>query len=459
MKKLVLLFFTLLFICCGHYSEENLNGLGEIFKEIEIQNERINEGNDALRNKIANNSDEKEGRWIGHDRTVKEIHKESAVFYNRIQEIKNTITAHLMIDDPSLEKFSEMDKGEKLDLIFFNASGLTIEGKEFLELMNNYRMRVIQVFGSQYPQYKEVAEERFFSGDFEGNIINSDNQPQSWLSYNFKNLPLIASLAKLTLIQNDIRNVEWDVNNAILSYLPLEPVNYKYIINSMILVDDAIYLDDSTNILIVILIIVILVIIYNNRKKKTPVSKPIEKKKTSDSGPLLFKASIEGFIEKMKEIPDWYRIIQTRGNGHAMMVNAGIKADNYEYWGNAHKDEYIMKYKESNLDVEGIKLRIEKFRLITTELEKVIKIASKLNLNVTTEMANDYHAARASVLGAEKALKEISPKSIDAPFWMHFIETGFLSSVSYPSHLPVYSSALLVHQGKSPKHFCSYKKP
>ena len=133
-----------------------------------------------------------------------------------------------------------------------------------------------------------------------------------------------------------------------------------------------------------------------------------EKSKSEEDGIDKFKGSIEIFIEKMKEIPDWYRIIQTRGNGHAMMVNAGIKADNYEYWGNAHKDEYIMKYKESNLDVEGIKLRIEKFRLITTELEKVIKIASKLNLNVTTEMANDYHAARASVLGAEKALKEMT---------------------------------------------------
>ena len=131
-----------------------------------------------------------------------------------------------------------------------------------------------------------------------------------------------------------------------------------------------------------------------------------EKKRKKDLGE--FKNSIKVFIEKMKEIPDWYQIIQARGNGHAMMVNAGIKADNYEYWGNAHKDEYIMKYKESNLDVEGIKLRIEKFRLITTELEKVIKIASKLNLNVTTEMANDYHAARASVLGAEKALKEMT---------------------------------------------------
>ena len=135
---------------------------------------------------------------------------------------------------------------------------------------------------------------------------------------------------------------------------------------------------------------------------------PTKEKKKEVKSLRAFKESVGIFIKKMKEIPDWYQIIQARGNGHAMMVNVGIKADDYEYWGNAHKDEYIEKYKEGNLDVEGIKLRIEKFRLITNELEKVIKIASELNLNVTTEMANDYHAARASVQGAEKALKEMT---------------------------------------------------
>ena len=131
-----------------------------------------------------------------------------------------------------------------------------------------------------------------------------------------------------------------------------------------------------------------------------------EKKRKKDLGE--FKNSIKVFIEKMKEIPDWYQIIQARGNGHAMMVNAGIKVDDYEYWANAHKEEYITKYNNGDLDVEGIQLRIEKFGFIATELEKVIKKASELNLNITTEMANDYHAARASVLGAEKALKEMT---------------------------------------------------
>jgi len=169
--------------------------------------------------------------------------------------------------------------------------------------------------------------------------------------------------------------------------------------------DDAKNYDDSDIIiyfLIGSIIVSIIILFYNQQKKKSP-----------DSGPLLFKASIEGFIEKMKKIPDWYKIIQARGNGHAMMVNAGIKVDDYEYWANVHKEEYITKYNNGDLDVEGITLRIEKFSFIVSEFEKVIKKASELSLNITTEMANDYHAARASVLGAEKALEEMNDESED----------------------------------------------
>ena len=68
----------------------------------------------------------------------------------------------------------------------------------------------------------------------------------------------------------------------------------------------------------------------------------------------------------------------------------------------------MLKYNEGNLDVESVKLRIEKFGYIASELEKVIKIADELKLNTTPEIFNDYCAARASVLGAEYALKEMS---------------------------------------------------
>merc|ERR1712127_588864 len=136
-----------------------------MFKKIQSANERVNQGNIIYYDKIEVNAEEKEGKWVGHDRTAKEIRKESTVFYDRIQEIKTTITADRMADDPELNKYSEMDKGEQLDMVFFNASGLSPEGQEFIDLMNNYKMRVIQVFASQYPQYTELVEERFQAGD------------------------------------------------------------------------------------------------------------------------------------------------------------------------------------------------------------------------------------------------------------------------------------------------------
>ncbi len=215
-KLIALMYLVFITMLALNVSKEVLDGFGQMFKKIQSANERVNDGNQIYYQKISVNSVEKEGKWIGHDQTAKEISKESTSFYNRIQEIKNVITADRIEDDPDLEKYSEMDKGEQLDLIFFNASGVSEEGKEFIDQINNYKMRVIQVFASQYPQYTELVEERFAAGDFEGNITNKDGQSQPWLSANFEGFPLISSLAKLTMMQNDIRLTESDVLNALL---------------------------------------------------------------------------------------------------------------------------------------------------------------------------------------------------------------------------------------------------
>ena len=152
----------------------------------------------------------------------------------------------------------------------------------------------------------------------------------------------------------------------------------------------------TTYFLIVIGIIVVVAVVYNlQNNKKSPLEN--------------FKISIENFGKNMFSVKDWHQVIQSRGNGHAMLAKSmGIKVDDYEYWANTHKEEYMMKYNEGDLDIEGIKLRIEKFGYIVSEFEKVIKKAAELKLNITTEMYNDYCAARASVLGAEYALKKMT---------------------------------------------------
>ena len=215
-KLIALMYLVFITMLALNVSKEVLDGFGQMFKKIQSANERVNQGNVIYYDKIEVNAKEKEGKWIGHDRTAKEIRKESDAFYARIQEIKDIITEKQRVADPELNEYSQMDKGEALDLIFFDANGVSPQGQEFVDMINKYKMRVIQVFASQFPQYTELVEERFFTGDFEGNVQNSDGQPQPWLSYNYEGFPLISSLAKLTMMQNDIRLTESDVLNALL---------------------------------------------------------------------------------------------------------------------------------------------------------------------------------------------------------------------------------------------------
>ena len=214
-KLIALMYLVFITMLALNVSKEVLDGFGQMFKKIQSANERVNQGNIIYYDKIEVNSQEKEGKWVGHDRTAKEIRKESDKFFNRIAEIKNIITEKQRVDDPELNEYSQMDKGEALDLIFFDASGVSPEGQAFVDMINAYKMRVIQVFASQFPQYTELVEERFYTGDFEGKVPTADGS-QPWLANNYEGFPLISSLAKLTMMQNDIRLTESDVLNALL---------------------------------------------------------------------------------------------------------------------------------------------------------------------------------------------------------------------------------------------------
>jgi len=214
-KLIALMYLVFITMLALNVSKEVLDGFGQMFKKIQSANERVNQGNIIYYDKIEVNAQEKEGKWVGHDRTAKEIRKESDKFFNRIAEIKNIITEKQRVDDPELKEYSQMDKGEALDLIFFDASGVSPEGQAFVDMINAYKMRVIQVFASQFPQYTDLVEERFYTGDFEGKVPTPDGS-QPWLANNYEGFPLISSLAKLTMMQNDIRLTESDVLNALL---------------------------------------------------------------------------------------------------------------------------------------------------------------------------------------------------------------------------------------------------
>ena len=73
-----------------------------------------------------------------------------------------------------------MDKGEALDVIWFK-EGSEEAKDQFIEMIQEYKMHVIQVFGSRYPASIDMVEARFFTGDQNNNIKNRDDIDEPWL--------------------------------------------------------------------------------------------------------------------------------------------------------------------------------------------------------------------------------------------------------------------------------------
>ena len=215
-KLISLMYLVFITMLALNVSKEVLDGFGQMFVKLKSANERVFQSNEIYYDKIAINANEKEGKWLGHQRTATEIKAASDAFFSKIDAIKQQITAKQREKDPELKEYAQMDKGEELDLIFFDANGVSADGVAFVDMINEYKMKVIQVFGSQFPQYIDLVEERFFTGDQNSNVQNSDGQDQPWLSYNFEGFPLVSSLAKLTMMQNDIRLTESDVLTTLL---------------------------------------------------------------------------------------------------------------------------------------------------------------------------------------------------------------------------------------------------
>ena len=204
---------------------------------------QINDNKDKLSYKIA-------------AANVSEMKLEADSFYGFIDEIKNQLLVgddgnpNKYLEDVENQetgemfpvwKYQEMDKSEKLDLLFFSSDGTTEKGQEFISKFSGFsgkinnildqiifleeesKMAVTQEDGYK-PEDAEVTPYDFAGviGNlnnrfkYEDRVLKEDGSYQDYLQYNFEGFPVVASLAKLTKIQSDIRYIENKVLSDIL---------------------------------------------------------------------------------------------------------------------------------------------------------------------------------------------------------------------------------------------------
>ena len=139
------------------------------------------------------------------------------------------------VDGNGDEKISQrrdyqvMDKSNYLDEIFFINDGVTTKGQEFIDYFKSFPDKVETVLDSIKARDSRTVQSNYgfstalsnlslrFDYPNDDQVVNRDGIKEDWIYYNYEKFPLVASLSKFTKIQSDIRSVEYEILNSLVS--------------------------------------------------------------------------------------------------------------------------------------------------------------------------------------------------------------------------------------------------
>jgi len=263
-KMINMMYLVFIAMLALNIGKEVLATLGVLNDDLESSITELEASSTASYSQIETNS-EKLDYKIAASKVV-EMKAEADNFFNYIQVIKDSLLIGENGENKYLKQiqnketgeeitrmaYQEMDKSQVLDDYFFEGEFLTTNGEQYVSNYKSFPTKLSQILddivfleeeskiartaldGSKGEDGVEIQYD-FESAKFDlknrfsysDQIVNSEGTTQGFLEYNFYGFPVIASLAKLTKVQSDIRYIENKILNEILSSIQGKGLNFS----------------------------------------------------------------------------------------------------------------------------------------------------------------------------------------------------------------------------------------
>lgn len=208
-KMINLMYLVFIAMLALNMSKEVLSAFGILNNKIIESNTLSDTRNQSSFDQLAQKAVDQPGQYGEKKIIVEKIRKISKEYCDYLEGIKTEITKKTEKDAEGNFMYEQMDKGDLVDRLFFKGDKVSKGGQEFLDKIKNYPFEIKQIAGSKLPEVEiEKIEKRFAT-----NPIKSKNAGAtlSWIDYNYKGFPLIATVTKLTQLQADVKATESDV--------------------------------------------------------------------------------------------------------------------------------------------------------------------------------------------------------------------------------------------------------
>jgi len=208
-----------------------LNMSKEVLTAFGIMNDKFVENNSTsasknkdFLNKIAQKAKDEPQQYSVINSKAKNISKTSQEFYAFLDGVKTQIEAPYVEDKvDGVLPYESMDKGDHVDEAWFKGDNLTKKGEGVVAAFDKYRNDMTNLLGDGNEALKSVLVAKFNTEK----IKAKDGANKLWLDYNFKGFPSIASLAKVSSMQSDVKSLESEVLSRLLSGKQEEALSFS----------------------------------------------------------------------------------------------------------------------------------------------------------------------------------------------------------------------------------------
>jgi len=224
-KMINLMYLVFIAMLALNMSKEVLSAFGLMNEKFETANTASTANNAKLLATIDQKGSENAGLFGPAKNAADKIAVISKELYEYVETLKKDATFGVEIEKETGKlPYEAMDKGPHIDETWFKGDKYSAKGDEIIAKIKKYVADMKAAAASEPtlvsklgPVVKDL-ESKFNTAD----VKDGEGVTKKYLSYHFEHFPAIASLAKLTAWQNDIKKAEFDSYNYLLGGAAIE---------------------------------------------------------------------------------------------------------------------------------------------------------------------------------------------------------------------------------------------
>ena len=243
-KMINLMYLVFIAMLALNMSKEVLTAFGLMNEKFEGVNKFSEEYNKSLLATLEQKAEDDPTRFKLPLDKANQVQAISKKLYVYIANLKSDVSKEFDRDEKTGKlPYEAMDKGGYIDENWFKGDGYSPKGTEIISTIENYKKDIIAVFGNDV-KYQPIINNIKSKFNLD-NVKDKDGVSKKYLSYHFESFPAVASIAKLTSMENDVHATEQDIYNALIGNTIAQAASLKNF-QAMVILEKNVFFEGET---------------------------------------------------------------------------------------------------------------------------------------------------------------------------------------------------------------------